>query len=506
MEHLANFLMPVTDFQLLFLVAIGVFAGIYVGAIPGLSVSMATALLLSLTYTWNTLDALALIVGVYVGGVYGGARAAVLLNIPGAPAAIATTFDGYPLAKRGEAGLAIGLSTIVSVIGGLIGAIFLTFATPWISGIAVNFSHLDFFLLALMGLMLVGSLSKGSFLKAVIAAFLGINIGLIGLDGITGAQRFTFGSQELMGGINIIVAILGLFGFAEVLVQLSNSKNFEVIKQVGKLLPSLRQVLKLLPLTIRTSVIGVIVGALPGVGGEIAALLGYDHAKRTTKRPSRPFGEGAFEGIAGPESANNAAVGGALIPMLTLGIPGDAVTAIIIGALVIHGLNPGPTMMIQNPDLFYVIAGSLFLANVFLLFFGLTGIKVFQRLVMVPKGYLLPVIAVLTVIGAYTVNNSITDVFWMLGFGVLGYLLRMFHIPVGPLVLGIVLGPLADKSFRGAMIAANNDVSTFLLQMVTQPISLILTLILVFTIVSNTRLYKLAKVRLAAARKGGKAE
>jgi len=496
--------MPVTNLNLLLLVAIGVFAGIYVGAIPGLSVAMATALLLSLTYTWDTLDALALIVGVYVGGVYGGARAAVLLNIPGAPAAIATTFDGYPMALRGEAGLAIGLATVVSVIGGLIGAFFLTFATPLISKIAVDFSHIDFFLLAMLGLMLVGTLSKGSFLKAVIVAFLGINFGLVGLDGITGAHRFTFGSLELMKGINIIVAILGLFGFAEVLVQLSQSKHFKVIKQVGKLLPSMKQIIRLLPLTMRTSMIGVIVGALPGVGGEIAALLGYDHAKRTTKKPSRPFGEGAYEGVVGPESANNAAVGGALIPMLTLGIPGDAVTAIIIGAFVIHGLNPGPTLMIQSPEYFYVIAGSLFLANIFLLGFGLIGIGIFKRIVMVSKGFILPVITVLTIIGAYTINNNVDDIFWMLGFGVLGYLLRVFNIPVGPLVLGIVLGPLVDKSFRGAMIAANNDVPTLLLEILTQPISLILTIFLIVSILSNTNLYRNTKARIAAALKGGK--
>ena len=504
MDNLANLLIPVIDIKLLFLVAAGVFFGIYVGAIPGLSVTMATALLLSLTYTWDTLDALALIVGIYVGGVYGGARSAVLLNIPGAPAAIATTFDGYPLAQRGEAGMVIGLATIVSVIGGLIGALFLTFATPFISNIAIDFSHTDFFLLSLLGLILIGTLSKGSFLKAVIVAFLGINIGLIGMDAITGTPRFTYGSTELLNGINIIVAILGLFGFAEVLYQLSLSSRFKIVKQVGKVIPSGKQILKFLPLTIRSSLIGVIVGALPGVGGEIAALLGYDHAKKTTKNPSRPFGEGAYEGVVGPETANNAAVGGALIPMLTLGIPGDAVTAVIIGAFIIHGLNPGPTLMFKSPELFYVIAGSLFLANVFLFIFGLTGIGVFKRIVSVPKGFLLPVITVLTVIGAYTINNSVTDIFWMLAFGVLGFLLRTFNISVAPLVLGIVLGPLIDKSFRGAMIAANNDVSAFLLSFVNSPISLILTIFLIVSVLSNTPLYKKVKNRFASSLKDAK--
>jgi putative tricarboxylic transport membrane protein len=490
METLANFAVPFTDPRLFGFVAVGTFAGIYVGAIPGLTVTMATALLLSLTYSWEMLDALALIMGVYSGGVYGGARSAMLLNIPGAPASIATTFDGYPLAKRGEAGVALGLATVMSVVGGLIGVVFLVFCAPFIARFALAFSHRDYFLLALMGLMLLGALSRGSFLKSLFVAFLGVNVGLIGLDSITGTPRFTFGTLALAQGINIVVAILGLFGFSEVLIQLAERRKSEVIAQVGRLFPPPRLVLRLLPLVVRTSIIGVFVGALPGVGGEIAALLGYDHAKRTVKRPSRPFGEGAYEGVAAPESANNACIGGALVPMLTLGIPGDAVTAVIIGALVIHGLNPGPTLMINTPELFYVIAGSVFLAHLMLLVLGFLGLEFFRRLVMVPQGYLLPAVTLLTIIGAYAINNDVVDILWAFGFGVIGFLLRINGVAIAPMVLGIILGPLLDESFRGALISANNDAGVFLLGFVTSPVSLALSAVIVVTVLSSSGLLK----------------
>ncbi|MFS0574083.1 tripartite tricarboxylate transporter permease [Sporosarcina sp. 179-K 3D1 HS] len=487
MEQFSNFLIPILDLKLLSLVAIGTFAGIYIGAIPGLSVTMATALLLSLTYTWDTLAALALIMGIYVGGVYGGSRSAMLLNIPGAPSSIATTFDGYPLALKGEAGYGIGLATIMSAVGGLIGVLFLAFTTPFISQIAIKVSHIDYFLLGVMGLLLIGSLSKGDFTKSLFTAFFGVNIGLIGLDAITGIPILTFGSLELTTGINVVVAILGLFGFSEVLIQLTKSFRADPIKQVGKIIPKLSVLLKLLPLSLRVSVIGVLTGALPGVGGEIAALLGYDHAKRTVKKPSRKFGEGAYEGVVAPEAANNAAIGGALIPMLTLGIPGDAVTAVIIGALVIHGLNPGPMLMVNTPELFWVITGALLMANLFLLIFGLTGIRMFQKIVSVHKGILYPAITLITIIGAYSINNSVTDVYWMAFFGLLGFVFRIHQFPIAPFVLGMILGPLISKSFRGGMMAAGDDPLVFLKTFVTSPISVILTLFIILSVVLSLR-------------------
>ncbi|MBE0530981.1 MAG: tripartite tricarboxylate transporter permease [Rhodospirillales bacterium] len=491
MDMLANFALPFMDLDLFFLVGVGTFAGIYVGAIPGLSVTMATALLLSVTYSWDMLDALALIMGVYVGGVYGGSRSAMLLNIPGAPASVATTFDGYPMSKLGEAGLGIGLATTMSFVGGIVGVFFLVFFTPLIADFALKFDHRDYFLLALMGLLLIGTLSRGGFRQSIFIAFLGVIIGLVGLDPITASPRFTFGTLALSQGINIVVAILGLFGFSEVLLQLSELRLASPVAQVGRTVPERKLILRLLPLSLRTSVIGVFIGALPGVGGEIAALLGYDHAKRTVKNPSRPFGEGAYEGVAAPESANNAAIGGALIPMLTLGIPGDAVTAVIIGSLVIHGLNPGPTLMINTPELFYVVAGSVLLANFFLLVFGFSGIQVFKKMVSVPKAYLLPAVTLLTIIGAYAINNNVTDIFWAFGFGIIGFVLRLNGIAVAPMVLGIILGPLLDESLRATLIADNSQLDVFLLGFVTSPISLVLSFVILMALASNIGVFKL---------------
>jgi putative tricarboxylic transport membrane protein len=485
-EALGYFLMSWVDGRLILLTAAGTFAGIYIGAIPGLSVTMAVSILISFTFKWHVNDALALISGIFLGGVYGGSRSAILLNIPGAPAAIATVLDGYPLAKRGEAGTAIGLTTVVSVFGGFIGILALAVAAPAVSELALKFAPRDYLMLAVWGILLVGSLSGDSLAKGIFAGALGVLIGSVGLDPMTAEPRFTFGSLQLTAGISYVAAMIGFFGVAEVLAQLHELKLKAVKQDISKILPSWALVKKYLPLATRTSTIGVVVGALPGAGGDIAALMAYDHAKRTVKEPSRPFGEGAYEGLVAPESANNAAVGGAYIPMMTLGIPGDAVTAVIIGAMYIHGLKPGPMLMIETPHLFWFIVGSLTLANVFLLIFGLTGIKLFARIVETPKPILLPLILVLSAVGAYAINNNPADVYWMLGFGVLGYFLKMYGYQVGPVILGMILGPLMDKSYRQAMISAEENVGQFALEFVTSPLSAIILAALTFTIVSQT--------------------
>jgi putative tricarboxylic transport membrane protein len=275
-----------------------------------------------------------------------------------------------------------------------------------------------------------------------------------------------------------------------VIAQIHELKLTAIKQNVSKIIPSWGLVRKHLGLATRTSSIGVVVGALPGAGGDIAALMAYDHAKRTVKNPSRPFGEGAYEGLVAPESANNAAVGGAYVPMLTLGIPGDAVTAVIIGALYIHGLKPGPMLMIETPHLFWFIVGSLVLANLFLLVFGLTGIKIFAKIVETPKPVLLPLILVLSAVGAYAINNNPVDVYWMLGFGVLGYFLKMYGFQVGPVILGMILGPIMDRSYRQAMMSTGNDVGLFVVEFFTSPLSAILVGCLVLTVVSQTEWWK----------------
>jgi putative tricarboxylic transport membrane protein len=495
MEALGYFLTSWLDVRMLLLTAAGTFAGIYIGAIPGLSVTMAVSILISFTFKWDVHEALALISGIYLGGVYGGSRSAILLNIPGAPAAIATALDGYPLAKRGEAGAAIGLTTVVSVYGGFIGILVLALAAPAVSELALKFGPREYLLLAIWGILLVGSLSGESLSKGIFAGALGALISCVGLDPMTGEQRLTFGSLQMSAGISYVAAMIGFFGVAEVIMQLHHLKAQSIKQNVSKIIPSWALVRKYLPLATRTSGIGVVVGALPGAGGDIASLMAYDHAKRTVKNPSRPFGDGAYEGLVAPESANNASVGGAYVPMLTLGIPGDAVTAVIIGALSIHGLKPGPMLMIETPDLFWFIVGSLALANCFLLVFGLTGIKLFAKIVETPKPVLLPLILVLSAVGAYAINNNPVDVYWMLGFGLLGYFLKMYGFQVGPVVLGMILGPLMDRSYRQAMLSTGEDVGLFFTEFVTSPVSAVLVAALVFTIISQMGWYKRWRAR-----------
>jgi len=492
---IAYFFMGWLDPSLMLLTAAGTLAGIYIGAIPGLSVTMAVSILISFTFSWDVNDALALMVGVYCGGVYGGSRTAILLNIPGAPAAIATSFDGFPLAQLGEAGRAIGVSTVISVVGGFIGVVVLALAAPLVSDLALKFAPRDYLLLAVMGLLLVGSLSGESMAKGIFAGALGVIVGLVGMDPLTAEGRFTFGTIALLGGVHFVIAMIGLFGVAEALVQIHQIDTKPVKQDVSKILPSWSVILKYLPLSIRTSFIGVLIGALPGTGGDIASLLAYDHARRSVKKPSRPFGKGAYEGLIAPESANNAAIGGAYIPMLTLGIPGDAVTAVIIGALFIHGLKPGPMLMIDTPHLFWFTVGNLALANIFLLIFGLTGIRVFAKMVELPKGILVPIIIVLSVVGTYTIQNSIVDVYWMLGFGVFGYFLKLYGFQVGPVILGVILGPLMDVSYRRAMMSCKDDIGLVTRELFSNPISLILTLAVIWMLISQTPLWKSAIAR-----------
>ena len=493
MNVLMDLFTVVVQPQLLMLVGLGTFAGVYVGAIPGLSVTMAVSILISFTFSWDVYPAISLMIGIYMGGVYGGSRTAILLNIPGAPSAIATALDGYPIAKRGEAGTAIGVTTVMSFIGGFVGIGVLALAAPLVSDFALKFQPRDYMLLAILGILLVGSLSQGSLLKGIFAGSLGIAIGAVGRDPLTFAERFTFDFQLLEGGISFIAVMIGMFGVSEALLQLHHVDKNVVRQKVRRIVPSLSTVKKHLPLSLQTSAIGVTIGALPGTGGDIAALMAYDHAKRVTKEPEHAFGEGAMEGLVAPETANNAAVGGAFIPMMTLGIPGDAVTAIMIGALFIHGLNLGPMLMIDQPDMFWFIVGCLVMANCFMLLFGLTGIKLFTKIVEMPRGVLIPLIMLLSIVGAYAVNNSITDVYWMIGFGIFGYFMRHYGYPLGPVILGVILSRLLDDNWRRAIISEREDLGRFFEGIISSPLSLVLFMSVILIFVSQTPIWKRIK-------------
>lgn len=378
----------------------------------------------------------------------------------------------------------------MSVIGGFVGILVLALAAPWVSEFAITFQPRDYLLLAIMGILLVGSLSGKSLAKGVFAGALGVLIGSVGLDPLTAQERFTFGITDLWSGISPIAVMIGLFGVSEALHQLHHMDKTAVKQKVTNIIPSWKDVKRFLPLSLQSSSIGVLIGALPGTGGDIASLMAYDHAKRVTKKPEVPFGEGAKEGLVAPEAANNAAVGGAYIPMLTLGIPGDAVTAVIIGALYIHGLNPGPLLLVEKPEMFWFTVGNLVLANCFILLFGLTGIKVFSKIVECPKGVLIPLILLLSIVGAYAINNSIADIWWMMTFGVLGYFMKQYGYQVGPVILGVILSRLIDDNWRRAIISEQESIPMFFDNLIRSPLSLVLFSVVMLLLLSQLPLWK----------------
>lgn len=499
MSAMLGILSYFTDIRFILLCLAGSVAGLFVGAIPGLSVSMATALLVSITYTWSTNDALATIMGVYVVGVFSGALSAILINIPGAPSSVVTTLDGYPMAKRGEAFKALSYATFYSFVGSLFGMLLLGFLAQPITDIALKFQPMDYFLLALFGLATVGGLTAKSFSKGLISALIGIFLALIGLDSVVGTPRLTFGIQNLKAGVSVVPALVGLFGFSEVLTVVAEGLVDGEVSGMKKQTIRLRELLKEFWHSLYYCTIGALVGALPGAGGPVASFLAYGEAKRIVKKPSRPFGEGAYEGIVASESSNNACIGGALIPMLTLAIPGDAVTAIILSVFYIHGLQPGPTFMKTSLDSFYAIMAGGLMGCVFLLLLGYLVAPRVSKIINVPKRILLPIVTVLCVIGAYAYNNRMFDVGMMFFFGILGFILRRRGFSVAPVTLGLVLGGMMDSNFRRAVSLASTTARP-LVSLFWRPITMILLVLTILTIVTNLPAVKRRMTARRAAR------
>jgi len=482
-------ILSIIDIRFILLVFVGSVAGLFVGAIPGLSVSMATALLVSITYTWNTTDALATIMGVYVVGVFSGAVSAILINIPGAPSSVVTTLDGYPLAKKGESHKALFYATIYSFIGSLFGLIALWLLAKPVSNIALKFTPMDYFLLALFGLATVGSVTSKNYTKGLMSAALGLTVSMIGLDPIMGTARMTFNLPDLQAGIATVPALVGLFGFSEVLSVIYDNNLEQVVLQLTKMKLSLKDTLKHWKLALYSSTIGTVIGALPGAGGPVAAFISYNEAKRITKNPEVPFGEGAVEGIVASESSNNACIGGALIPMLTLAVPGDAVTAILLSVFYVHGLKPGPMFIKESPEMLSAILAGGFIACFALLVLGLLVAPKISKVISVPKNILLPIVVVLCVIGSFACNNRLFDVILMFVFGLIGFLMRRFDYPAAPMVLAIVLGGMMDSNFRRAVSLASST-DNMLLSMFGKPITIALLTVTILIILSNIPMVK----------------
>ncbi|MBR0215566.1 MAG: tripartite tricarboxylate transporter permease [Clostridia bacterium] len=477
------------DPRFILYVLIGSVAGLFVGAIPGLSVSMATALLVSITYTWQTSDALATIMGVYVVGVFSGAISAILINIPGAPSSVVTTLDGYPMARRGEAWKALKYATVYSFVGSVFGLVVMAALAKPITNLALKFQPMDYFLLAFFGLCTVGGLTSKSFSKGLFSALIGIFFSLIGMDSVMGTPRLTFGIQNLKAGIPTVPALVGLFGFAEVLSTVYQGIQDGSVMDIQQENVPMQTILKEFPRSLYYCLIGTLVGALPGAGGPVASFLAYGQAKKITKHPSRPFGDGAYEGLVASESANNACIGGAMIPMLTLAVPGDAVTAIILSVFYIHGLQPGPTFLKMGAGHFYEILAGGLIGCVFLLVLGLLVAPRISKVINIPKRIMMPIVAVLCVIGAYACNRRIFDVGLMIFFGALGFVLRRRQFSTAPVTLGLVLGGMMDSNFRRAVSLASTS-ETPLKTMFWRPITMVLLVLTLITLLGNMPMIK----------------
>lgn len=479
------------NFATLFNVAWATLIGIVIGALPGLTATMAVALLTTLTYRMEPEQAILVLIAVYVGAIYGGSRSAILLNIPGTPANAATTLDGFPLAKKGLAGEAMGLATSASVLGTIIGVVFLAAVAPMLAEFALSFGSYEFFWLAIFGIVIAGQMTSfEDALKGWIIGFLGLLVAMIGQEGIHAEPRFSYGNSDLAGGIALIPALVGAFGLAEILSVMKERAAEMATRTVDRVVPGLAELWRYKRTIGRSGLIGTIIGIIPGVGEDIGAWVSYAAARRASKERDQ-FGKGSREGLIAAETGNNAAIPGALIPALTLAVPGSAPAAVLLAAMFIHGIRPGPLIMIEAPTFVYQVVWMVLLATVAMGAFGLALTRPLLAVLRVPRERLMPVVFVLCVIGPYAITQRLFDVYVMLFFGVVGFILREMKYPMAPLVLGIILGDILDKNLRRALVLSDGDLTPFF----TRPISAVLWITTALII-----LFALPPVRRAAGR------
>ncbi|MEX0694208.1 MAG: tripartite tricarboxylate transporter permease [Rhodospirillales bacterium] len=493
LEYLIDALTPIN----LAFALLGVIAGTVIGAIPGLTATMSVAVLVPLTFAMPTSSALILMGAIYTGAIYGGAYSAILLNTPGTPSAIATTFDGYPLAKKGEGNFAITIACLASVTGGLIGAVALLTLAPPLSKVALAFGPVEYFWLAIFGLTLIAALAEGSLLKGIAGGALGLLLSCIGVAEVAGDVRLTFGFHTMLGGIQIVVALIGLYCIP-VLIDLVAAPGHHLNVVTGASGYRLRDAVRYLWgdkfNAMRSSVIGTIVGILPGAGGSIASLVAYSEARRTA-RPGQIYGKGEPGGIVASESANNATVGGGFIPTLVLGIPGTPPDAVILGALLVQGVRTGPSLFTQQGDIVYTFIWGLILATILMLPTGLLiGRYAYRTIITLPKSLLVPTIAFMTIIGSYAISNNINDVLIMIVLGAGGWVLARFGFTPSPIVLGLILGPIAESGFVQAWTigtATDDRMGMFF----GRPISIAIILFTLFTLLSPIVLKRLKRIK-----------
>lgn len=476
----------VMTFHIILLISVGVALGLVFGSIPGLTATMAVAICLPITYGMEPIAGMSLLMGLYIGGVSGGLIPAILLKLPGTPSSIATTFDGFPMAQQGNAGKAFNYAIVASFLGGGVSIIALIMLAPPLGRVALQFGPFEFFAIVVFSLTLIASLSGDSLPKGIMAGLLGIAFAMVGSAPIDAFPRYTYGFTDMNAGFNLLPVLIGLFALSEIFL----SAEKKVKKGLNAKLKKVNYKLSIKEYTaqgwnfLRSTIIGLGIGILPGIGGGTSNLVAYAAAKSSSKKPET-YGKGNPAGVVASESSNNAAVGGALVPLISLGIPGDTVTAMLLGGLVLHGLQPGPLLMQNNGDVVYGIFAALLIANVFMILFLFLGMKGFIRLLSIPQHILYPVILALCVVGAFGVNNRLFDVGALLLFGVIGYLMVKFGFPLTPLVLGFILGPLLETNLRRGLMLSQGDFMPFLTSPIAAVFLLIAAAFVGFTIYSN---------------------
>jgi putative tricarboxylic transport membrane protein len=462
---------------------LGSFFGIVIGAIPGLTATMGIALLVPFTFGMNPITGIVMLLGIYTGAIYGGGIASILIKTPGTPAAMATVFDGYPMAQKGLAGKAIGIATVSSGVGGTFTAVCLAFFAPILANFALRFSAPEYFALAVFGLSVTITLSGRSPVKGLISGLLGLLVAMVGLDPMGGFQRFTFGFAELTGGISFVPMLIGLFalseGFRQVEIMLTAPRVSAVIRDV---LPKFRDLRTCLPAYLRACPIGLIVGITPAIGADTSAFLSYAETKRASKHPEL-FGTGVPEGVAAAQCGENASTGGDVLPMITLGIPGDAATAVLMGALTIHNLQPGPMLFQNHPEVVHEIFAGMILANIAFVVLGLGFARFFAQVINIDRKYLVPLIFVCCMVGSYAINNVFYDLVTCVIFGFLGYLMIRYDYPVAPMVLAQILGGMMESNYRRSLAMSQGDPTIFL----TRPITVVILVLAAFTTVVAVR-------------------
>ena len=452
MDAFINGFISLGDPQLLLVLLVSTLGGVVIGALPGLNATNGAALLLPFTLSMEAIPAIASLVAIYCSATFAGAITAILINTPGTPASATTCLDGYPLAQRGEAGRALGLAVVSSTIGGVLSVICLMMAAPLLARMAYHFTPPEYFALTLFGMSMLASIGEGSPLKNLISGTFGVFLALVGVDMLTSVERFTFGSHDLYDGIGFVPVMIGIFGISELIVQASSlDKRKERVSMKAVQLPTrddYRQVWKAI---LRSSGIGTFIGILPAEGATVASMIGYNEAKRWSKTPEQ-FGKGAIEGIAGSEAANNAATGGAMVPTLALGIPGSATAAVILAGLMVHGIRPGPSMFTEQANFAYTIFWSMMLVNLLFLVVGLTGAKIFARVTLIPTQVLWPCVFMVSIVGAYALDQSMFDVWIVLISGIIGFFMRRYGFSVVPLAIGLILGEMLEQRLGQSMV------------------------------------------------------